>query len=163
MSEGDNRIDGDDRVGGAPAVVAAGREREDVAAPLARYFLWADSPPAVDRLIRALAILCALLFVFDIFWHRHAYVPGEGLWGYHAIAGFVSFTLIVLGAKKLRTFIRRDEGYYGAAAIDAERYPSAGIRPLDAVEGEEADELLHVRGEQVVGERGSARTRESGS
>ena len=127
---------------------------EDVAAPLARWFLWADSPAAVERLVRGLAVLCALLFVFDVFWHRHAYVPGEGLWGYHAIAGFVSFTLIVLGAKALRTVIGRDEDYYGDAAVDVEDYPEAGLERRAAVDGEEAAELLRVRDARVVGPRG---------
>lgn len=134
---------------GSPAVPADA----DVAAPLARFFLWADSPRAVQRLIVGLGALCVVLFLFDIVWHRHAYVPGEGLWGFHAIAGFVSFTLIVLGAKALRTVIGRDERYYGASAIDGEDYPERGLERLSAREGEDADELLLVRDARLVGER----------
>ena len=141
---------------GSAARAGAGDDGgEDVAAPLARLFLWADSPAMVERAIRALAALCAVLFVFDIFWHRHAYVPGEGLWGFHAIAGFVSFTLIVLGAKALRRVIGRDENYYGEGAIDGETYPDAGLSRVAATEGEEADALLEVRDARVVGERGA--------
>lgn len=102
---------------------------EDVA-PLARYFLWADSPKSVHKLIIALSILCALLFLMDFVWHRHIKVPGEGLYGFHAIAGFVSFTLIVLGARALRVFIRRDESYYAGNSVDSEEYPLEGTQRL---------------------------------
>jgi hypothetical protein len=102
---------------------------EDVA-PLARYFLWADSPKSVHKLIIGLSILCAFLFLMDFVWHRHTKVPGEGLYGFHAIAGFVSFTLVVLGARALRVFIRRDESYYGEHGVDSEEYPVAGTQRL---------------------------------
>ena len=98
--------------------------------PLTRHFLWADSPAAVARLVKRLGILCAVLFLLDLVIHRHAYVPGEGLWGFHAIAGFVAFTLIVLGAKALRGVIGRPEDYYGPDAVDGEEYPMAGTDRL---------------------------------
>ena len=123
----------------------------DVAAPLARGFLWADSPAAVQRVIVGLGALCAILFAIDLVHHRHAYVPGEGLWGFHAIAGFVSFTAIVLGAKALRGLIGRDEAYYAPRAIDAEAYPEPGLEPLAAEEGEDAGELLVVEDGDVIG------------
>lgn len=106
---------------------------DDVVAPLARHLLWLEAPLGLHKLIRVLMYLCGFLFLFDIFWHRHAYVPGEGLWGFHAIAGFVAFTLIVLGAKKLRTFIKRDETYYAPYGVDAEAYPEAGLERREAV------------------------------
>jgi|GEM_PF-1272922 len=140
-------------VGPEPTVPAprTATPADDIAAPLARAFLWVDSPLAVQRLILGLGALCAFLFLFDLFWHRHAYVPGEGLWGYYAIAGFVSFTVIVLGAKALRTVIRRDEDYYGSTAIDAESYPESGLAQVAAGDGEEAAGLLQVRDARVVG------------
>jgi len=130
--------------------------QDDIAAPLARWFLWADSPVRVQRVILGLGALCAVLFLFDLFWHRHAYVPGEGLWGFHAIAGFVSFTAIVLGAKSLRTLILRTEDYYAPRAVDTETYPGAGLDRVDARDGPDAAELLSVR-DGAVREGGGGR------
>ena len=73
--------------------------------------------------IKILAGLCAFLFLLDFIIHRHTYVPGEGVWGFYAFTGFIAFTLIVLGAKQLRSWILRDETYYGAQSTDSEEYP----------------------------------------
>ncbi|MFT4729756.1 MAG: hypothetical protein ACI9UN_004277 [Granulosicoccus sp.] len=106
------------------------KESAENVAPLARYFLWADSPKSVHKLIIGLSIMCAFLFLMDFVWHRHTKVPGEGLYGFHAIAGFVSFTLVVLGARALRVFIRRDETFYGEHGVDSEEYPEQGTQRL---------------------------------
>lgn len=98
----------------------------DSVAPLARRFLWADSAKSVNKLIFGLIGLCVFLFAMDFFWHRHVKVPGEELYGFHAIAGFVSFTVIVIGARLLRVIIRRDENYYAPNGVDAEEYPDTG-------------------------------------
>lgn len=103
---------------------------EDVA-PLARYFLWVDTKSGLNRLIIGLIVLCVFLFAMDFVWHRHVKVPGEEFPGFHAIAGFVSFTVIVLGARGLRVLIRRDESYYGDESVDAEVYPEAGTSRVE--------------------------------
>ena len=94
---------------------------------LAQRFLWADSPPAVARLISGLSIVCVVLFLLDLVIDRHANVPGEAVWGFHAIVGFIAFTVIVLAAKQLRRWVLRDEKYYAPNSIDAEPYPDAGL------------------------------------
>lgn len=104
-------------------------ENNDVA-PLARRFLWVDTSTGLNRLIIGLVVLCIFLFAMDFVWHRHVKVPGEGFYGFHAIAGFVSFTVIVLGAKALRLLIRRDETYYGEKSVDGEEYPQADTQRL---------------------------------
>lgn len=121
---------------------------EDVA-PLARYFLWADSPKSVHKLILGLSILCAFLFLMDFVWHRHTKVPGEGLYGFHAIAGFVSFTVIVLGARALRVFIRRDESFYGEHGVDSEEYPLEGTQRL--THDQRLNDNLSTLGAQMMG------------
>ena len=85
-----------------------------------------------DRPIKWLGGLCVVLFVLDFFIDRHPHVPGEGFPAFYAITGFVAFALIVLGAKKLRTFIRRDEAFYAPDAVDGEQYPDAGLDVQDA-------------------------------
>lgn len=132
---------------------------EDVA-PLARYFLWADSPKSVHKLIIGLSVLCALLFLTDFVWHRHTKVPGEGLYGFHAIAGFVSFTLIVLGARALRVFIRRDESFYGEQSVDSEEYPVEGTQRLS--HDQRPNDNLSSLGAELLGrvDTGSASSEE---
>ena len=140
------------------------RNEEDVAAPRARPLLWADSPRRVEWVVRALMVLCALLVLFELVWHRHAYVPGESMFGYHAIVGFFAFMWIVLGAKGLRRLIRRDEDYYGASSVNAERYPEGGLERRDAretgepllrvVDGEVVDTLAPSDADGAAGRRG---------
>ena len=121
---------------------------EDVA-PLAKYFLWADSPKSVHKLIVGLGILCAFLFLMDFVWHRHTKVPGEGLYGFHAIAGFVSFTLIVLGARALRVFIGRDESFYGEHGVDSEDYPLQDTQRIN--HSEQQADTLATFGAEIMG------------
>lgn len=96
---------------------------------LARYFAWTSTESGVAKLVKGLGILCLLLFIADFIVHRHAKVPGESWFGYHAIVGFVAFTLIVFGATQLRRLIKRDESYYGDQSVDSEEYPEgAGFK-----------------------------------
>lgn len=124
-------------------------------APLARHFLWVDTRKGVKKLIIGLLVLCAFLFAMDFIWHRHVKVPGEELYGFHAIAGFVSFTVIVLGAKMLRVFIRRDEDFYAPHGVDAEEYPLQGTQRLQH-EQFDADSLATLRAQMLGRETASA-------
>ena len=80
-----------------------------------------------DRPVRWLAGACVVLLVAEFPIDRHPHVPGEGLPWFYSIVGFVAFTLIVLGAKSLRTLIRRPEDFYGSRAVDDEAYPPRGL------------------------------------
>ncbi len=91
--------------------------------PISQAFAWVESAASVGFAIRILMGLCAALLVLDIIIHRHSYAPGEGLFGFYCAVGFVAFLLIVLGAKKLRTWIFRDETYYAPRSVDSEAYP----------------------------------------
>lgn len=94
---------------------------------LARLFLWADDRHKVEKVVIGLCIFCALLFVIDLFYHRHAYFGFEGSRGFYAIAGFAAFAIIVLAAGQLRRLIKRPENYYGERATHAETYPDEGL------------------------------------
>jgi len=87
-----------------------------------------------DRPVKWLGGLCIVLFILDFFIDRHPYVPGEGFPAFYAITGFAAFALIVLGARKLRTLIGRDEAFYAPGAVDAEEYPDAGLDVRDVDE-----------------------------
>jgi len=119
-------------------------------APLARYFLWVDTRKGVQKFIVGLLAIGAFLFAMDFVWHRHVKVPGEELYGFHAIVGFVSFTVIVLGAKMLRAFIRRDEDFYGSDGVDSEEYPEAGTQRLSH-EQFDGDSIATLRA-QILGD-----------
>jgi len=93
--------------------------------------LWVDNPAAVNRLILGLSILCGILFLLDFVIRRYSYFAAEAWYGFYAIAGFVAFTLVVLGAKMLRVLIRRDETYYSPHSVDTEDYPQRGLQQLD--------------------------------
>ncbi len=128
------------------------KKSSDKVAPLARHFLWVDTQSGLNRLIIGLIILCVFLFAMDFVWHRHVKVPGEGFYGFHAIAGFVSFTVIVLGAKTLRLLIRRDETYYGEKSVDGEEYPDIDSQRVDHADWS-GDSVADLK-EQMLGKSG---------
>ena len=127
----------------------SGGDTPESVAPLARYFLWVDSASGVDRFVKYLVWLGIFLFLMDFVWHRHVKVPGEGFYGFHAIAGFVSFTVIVIGARALRLIIRRDENFYAPNGVDAEEYPEAGTQRLS--HAERPQDSLRSLGVEMIG------------
>ena len=73
---------------------------------------WLDDPRHIDWILWALYGMCGLLFVSDLFYHRHSHFGFEGWFGFNAWYGFLSYCFIVLSAKQLRKILRRDEDYY---------------------------------------------------
>jgi len=73
---------------------------------------WLDEPRNVRTLVRLLAIVCGLLLVADLLYHKHAIFEWEKWFGAYAVFGFLAGTAVVLGAKELRKLIKRDEDYY---------------------------------------------------
>ena len=72
-----------------------------------------DDPVSVSRIVYLLYGICVLLLVADFFVPTHGQHFGvEGVPGFYAIFGFVSFVLIVLAGKLLRKVIMREEDYY---------------------------------------------------
>ncbi len=128
------------------------KKSNDDVAPLARHFLWVDTASGLNRLIIGLIVLCVFLFAMDFVWHRHVKVPGEGFYGFHAIAGFVSFTVIVFGAKALRLLIRRDETYYGENSVDGEEYPDIDSQRVEH-ENWSGDSVSSLK-DQLLGKTG---------
>ncbi|MFK7853088.1 MAG: hypothetical protein AB8B79_03200 [Granulosicoccus sp.] len=135
-------------------------KQADSIAPLARHLLWVDSAEGVQRLVRVLAGLCIFLFLMDFFWHRHTKVPGEGFYGFHAIAGFVSFTVIVLGARLLRLVIRRYEDYYAPNGVDSEPYPEQGTERI--AHDHRSSDSLRTLFDELRGKQTSSASNNSG-
>ena len=71
-----------------------------------------DRQENVDRLLWAFTVLgCAVLAV-DFFFHRHAYLSWEHVWGFYGLFGGVGIVVLVQAAKGLRRLVMRDEDYY---------------------------------------------------
>lgn len=106
------------------------KPEQDDFTPLAKRLLWLEKAGSVHSLIVGLGIVCALLFVIDLFYHRHGYFKFEVTSAFYAITGFVAFTLIVLAAGQLRRLIKRPENYYGDRSVHGESYPEHGLEKL---------------------------------
>ena len=91
--------------------------------PLARFFLWADNPKSVNKLVYGLYILCAVLFLADFFYEKHVYLREEEFPGFYALYGFFMCALLVICAKGMRVFLKRDEKYYAPDGVESEDYP----------------------------------------
>ena len=74
---------------------------------------WLDQPRNIDRLVHGLVVICALLVIADIFYHKHTHFAFEGWFGFFAWFGFVGCVGLVLLAKGMRRVVKRDEDYYG--------------------------------------------------
>ena len=123
--------------------------------PLAQKFAWVENPSMVSQVVKGLLIFCAVLFVIDLFFHRHAYFGFEQSKGFYAISGFFAFTIIVLLAGKLRQLIKRPENYYGSGSTHGENYPDRDLDIIDDVE-----HLHHSgRGPDNAGNIGAGNTR----
>ncbi len=73
---------------------------------------WLDHKANVDKLLRGFYVVCAILFVIDIFVPKHGLLAIEHTFGFYAIYGFVGCSAVILGAKLLRILVMRSEGYY---------------------------------------------------
>lgn len=90
---------------------------------LGRAMLWVDRPGSVRKIIIALTLVCAVLFLLDFTYTKHAHFDVEYIPGFYGIYGFVMFTGLIIAAKILRSIIKRPEDYYGDKAVDSEDYP----------------------------------------
>lgn len=73
---------------------------------------WLDNPRNVTRIVYGLATLCALAFAADLFYGKHPHFGFEGWFGFYAVYGFIGSVGLVLSAKGLRRWLKRDEDYY---------------------------------------------------
>jgi len=73
---------------------------------------WLDDPKNVRRLVWALGALCALVFVGDAFYEKHAEFSVEYLFGFYAIFGFLAYVGLIFAAKGLRKIIKRQDDFY---------------------------------------------------
>ena len=88
----------------------------------AGYFIfgWLDGKNSARNIVYTLIFLCLGLFLADFFYHRHGHFELEELPGFFSIYGFVMFSIVILGAKSLRFFVKRTENYYSEKSVDSE-------------------------------------------
>ncbi len=73
---------------------------------------WLVRPSTIRLLWRILWIVLALTVAADFFVKPKPYFSIEGWYGFAAAFGFLSCVLMVLVAKALGAFLKRDQDYY---------------------------------------------------
>lgn len=73
---------------------------------------WPDKPDNQRLIRRVLYVACALLVAADFVVHRHIYTDIERVPAFYTLYGFVALVGVVMAAKGLRYFVKRNEDYY---------------------------------------------------
>lgn len=73
---------------------------------------WADHPQTSQRILYGLIAACAVVFLSDLLYHKHAHFSFEQVLGFHGLFGFAAYVTIVNSAKVLRRLVKRSEDYY---------------------------------------------------
>lgn len=71
-----------------------------------------DNPKNVKRVIYGLYVVCVVVVLLDLFYHKHIHFPIEDTFGFFGFYGFVGCVTLVLLAKVLRLIVMRKEDYY---------------------------------------------------
>ncbi|MEP2027541.1 MAG: hypothetical protein ABJI96_02390 [Paracoccaceae bacterium] len=94
---------------------------------IGEWLMFVDNPKHVDKIVYSLYVLCACLFAADFFYHKHVYLALEKVPGFYALYGFFMCAALVICAKAMRLFLKRDEDYYAPYDVEAEDYPEDGL------------------------------------
>ena len=79
-------------------------------APRERH--WLERPDAVRKLWRVGLLALGLTLVAELLYDGHPHFGVDGLFGFNAAFGFLACVAMVLFAKLLGVFLKRDEDYY---------------------------------------------------
>ena len=90
---------------------------------LGRKLLFLDDMRNVEKIVYGLYGLCALLCIADFFYKKKYYVPVETFPGFYAIYGFFMCAGLVICARMMRIFLKRDETYYHPKDVESEDHP----------------------------------------
>jgi hypothetical protein len=78
-----------------------------------KEFDWFDKPSSRKLLWWILWITCGLTVVAELFIHRHPHFGIDGFFSFYSVMGFVGCAAMILAAKGLGVFLKRNEDYYG--------------------------------------------------
>lgn len=73
---------------------------------------WLDQPANVNKIVYLVCAICLLLVLGDLLYEKHPHFAFEEWFGFFGFFGFFACVFLVVAAKKLRTFLMRDEDYY---------------------------------------------------
>jgi hypothetical protein len=73
---------------------------------------WLVRPATIRGLWIGSILVLALFVAADFFIHGHAYFGLDGGFGFYAWFGFVTCVAMVVGAKILGIFLKREDTYY---------------------------------------------------
>ena len=73
---------------------------------------WLVRPGTIRILWIAFAAILAALVVAGVFVHGHAYFYIDGIFAFNAWYGFLTCVAMVVAAKVLGVFIKRQDSYY---------------------------------------------------
>lgn len=90
---------------------------------LGRALLFVDKPRNVTRIVYGLYAVCGLLLVAELFISKKPYFEVEYVFGFYGWFGFVMCSLLVIGAKGMRVFLKRREDYYAPFDVESEDFP----------------------------------------
>ncbi len=77
-----------------------------------KEFDYFDRPETIRKLWIILYVICGLTMVPDFFTHRHSYFGFEGFFGFYALLGFISCSVLILLSKALGLLLKTKENYY---------------------------------------------------
>ena len=73
---------------------------------------WFERPENAKRLFWSLLAACGLLFVIDVFVHKHGPFQIEHFPGFYAISGFLACAGVAFVARIIRVLVMKPEDYY---------------------------------------------------
>lgn len=79
-----------------------------------------DHPGRIRAMVYAVYAVCAVLFVADLAYHKHAYTTFEGWFGFHAWFAFLACVAVALVARVARRVLMRPHTYYESTPIGPE-------------------------------------------
>ena len=77
-----------------------------------KEFDYFDKPKNIRRLWVMLYAACGLTVIPDLFTTRHAYFGIDSFFGFYALLGFVSCTVLILFSKLVGLILKVKEDYY---------------------------------------------------
>jgi hypothetical protein len=73
---------------------------------------WLDAPGTVKTLWRCFLLILALLVAIGAFVDLHPHFEIETWFGFYAAYGFITCLLMIVAAKVLGVFLKRQDAYY---------------------------------------------------
>ena len=77
---------------------------------------WFDNKRNIKRIIYALNVIWAALFLAEFYYDIHAVFSFDTWFGCYAIYGFIMCVGLVIGAKVIRHLLMRRENYYDSSS-----------------------------------------------